>query len=154
MCGLFPGRNSPNIANMNPAIPGKERGDRVLILTYLDGPMTEVFTRYCLSYLILTIFREERVVKVGLKVQTLGPSLFYENSNPSNFFQAMSLLARVLPLVRISVIMDHIWGSKGSKSSQKGRFHGCWIGTQNFENLKPQMPFSWNLPRLCIFMRV
>ena len=110
---------------MNPAIPGKERGDRVLILTYLDGPMTEVFTRYCLSYLILTIFREERVVKVGLKVQTLGPSLFYENSDPSNFFQEMSLLARVLPLVRISVIMDHIWGSKGSKSSQKGRFHGC-----------------------------
>ena len=28
---------------------------------------------------------------------------------------------------------DHICDSKGPKTSQKGPFHGCWIGTQNFE---------------------
>ena len=32
----------------------------------------------------------------------------------------MLLLARVLPLVRMSAILDHIWGSKGPKSYRKG----------------------------------
>ena len=68
--------------------------------------------------------------KVGLKVQTLGPSLFYENSNYSDFFQTMFLLARVIPGENFG-ILDHIWGSKGSKSSQKEPFHGCEIVTQN-----------------------
>ena len=40
---LFPSKNSPNIAKSNPVFPGKGRGDRALILTYLDGPMAEVF---------------------------------------------------------------------------------------------------------------
>ena len=65
------------------------------------------------------------VIKVGRKVETLGPSLFHENSNPSNFFQTMFLFARVLPLVRMSAILDYTWGSKGPKTSQKGPFHGC-----------------------------
>ena len=110
-----------------------------------------------LIFFDLAIFREKWVVKVRQKVQNLGPSLFYENSNPSNFFQTMFLLATVLPLMRISVILDHIWGSRGPKSLQKGPLHGCWIGTQNFEKLltsQSQMLFSWNLPWLSIFVKV
>ena len=30
------------------------------------------------------------------------------------------MFARALPLVRISTILDYIWGSKGPKTSQKG----------------------------------
>ena len=79
-------------------------------------------------------FMGKRVVKSGPKVQTLGPSLFHKNSNPSNFFQAMFLFARVLPLVRISAILDHMSASKGPKTSEKQPFHGYCVGTQNFES--------------------
>ena len=48
---LFLGKNSPNIANSNLVFPGKGKGDRVLILTYLDGPMADVFPFYCLFFL-------------------------------------------------------------------------------------------------------
>ena len=44
----------------------------------------------------------------------------------------MFLFPRLLHLVTISAILDHIWGSKGPITSQKGPFRGCWIGTQNF----------------------
>ena len=98
---LFPGKNSPNIAKSNNRVfPGKGRGDRALILTYLDSPMAEVLPHYCLSFSISAIFRGKRMVKVGRKVQTLGPSLVHKNLNPSNFFQTMFLFPRVLPLVK------------------------------------------------------
>ena len=48
--------------------------------------MLEVFIYCCLSFPILAIFSWKRVVKVGPKVQTLGPSLFHECLNPSSFF--------------------------------------------------------------------
>ena len=38
---LFPGKNSPNIAKSDPVFSGKGRGDRDLILIYLDSPMVE-----------------------------------------------------------------------------------------------------------------
>ena len=62
------------------------------------------------------------LVKVGPKVQTLGPSLFHKNSNSSKNFQTMFLFARVLPPMRISPKLDHIWASKGPKISKKGYF--------------------------------
>ena len=77
-------------------------------MTYLDSPLAEVFPLYCLSFSILAIFREKQVVKVGPKVQTLGPFLFHKNTNLSNFFQTIILFARVLPLVKIWAILDHI----------------------------------------------
>ena len=129
---LFPSKNSPNIAKSNRAFPGKLRGHRSLILTYLENPMAEAFPNYYLFFSILGIFRGKSVVKVGSKVQTFSPSLFYENSNVSRFFQTMFLFDRVLPLVRILAILDNFWGSTGSKNFQKGPFHGCWISTQNF----------------------
>ena len=85
---LFPGKN---IAKSNCVFPGKGREDRVLILTCLDCLMVEVFLHNCLSFSILVIFREKRVLKVGLKVQNLDPSLFNENLNLSSFFQMFLL---------------------------------------------------------------
>ena len=121
---LFPGKNSPNIAKSNHVFSGEWGGDRALILTQLNSAMAKVFPHYYLSFLLLAIFRRKRVVKFGPKVQTLDPCLFYEKSDLSIFFQTMFLFARVLLLVRILVILDHIWGSKGTKISQKGPFHG------------------------------
>ena len=116
---LFPDKNSPNIAKSNHVFPGKGKEDTALILTYLDSPMAEVFPYYSLFFSISAIFRGKRAIKVGPKVQTLGSSLFHENSNSSIFFQTMLLFARVLPLVRIPAILRYIWGSKGPKTSQK-----------------------------------
>ena len=122
---LFPGENIPSTAKSNDVFPGKGIRDRALILTRFDSPMAEVSPHYGLSFSISVIFKGKRVVKVGPKVQTLGPSLFHENLNPSSFFQTMFLFAMVLPLVRISVTLNHICGSKGSKTFQKGPYHGC-----------------------------
>ena len=121
---LFLDKNSPNIAKSNRVVPGKGGGNRALILTYLDSLMDEIFQPDRLYFSISAIFRRKPLVKVG-------PPLFI---NPSISFQAMFLFARVLPMSRISAILDHIWLSKGPKTSQKGPFDGCWIGTQNFEN--------------------
>ena len=119
---LFSGKNSPNTTQSNRVFLGKRRVDRALILTYLNSAMAEVFPHYCLSFSISAIFKGKRVVKVGSKVQTLGPSLFYENSNPAKNVQTMFLFAIVIPLVRITAILDHIWGSKGPETSIKGYF--------------------------------
>ena len=95
---LFPGNNSPNIAKSNRVFPGKVRGDRALILTCLNSPIADVFPHYWLYFLISAIFRGKRMVKVGPKVQTLGTSLFHE----------CFCFAGVLPLVKMSAILDHI----------------------------------------------
>ena len=84
---LFTSKNSSNIAKSKSYFPVKGTGDRALILTYLDGLMAEVFPHYCLSFSISAIISGKRVVKVGPKVQTFGPSLFHENSNPPSFFK-------------------------------------------------------------------
>ena len=75
---------SPNIAYINRVFPGN--GDRALILTYLHSPIAKVFPHCLLSFSILAMFREKRVVKIGLKLKVLRQFRFYENSNPSNFF--------------------------------------------------------------------
>ena len=63
---LSPGKNSPNITNSNRVLTRKGEGDKDFILTYLNIPTAEVFPHYYLSFSILAIFREKRVVKVGL----------------------------------------------------------------------------------------
>ena len=76
---------SPNCTKSNRVFPGKGRGDIDLIWTYLVSPMADVFPNHWLFFSILAFFRGKWVVKVGPKEQTLGPSLFHENSNPSSF---------------------------------------------------------------------
>ena len=72
---LFPGKNSPNIAKHFRVLPEKGRGDRALILTYLDSPMAEDFSSLLLMFFNFDHLQGKRVVKVGSKVQTFGPSL-------------------------------------------------------------------------------
>ena len=49
---LFSDKNSPNIAKSNSIFPWKERGDKALILTYLDSSVAEVFRHYCLFFYV------------------------------------------------------------------------------------------------------
>ena len=121
---LFPGKNSRNIANSNRVFSGKGRGDRVLILTYLDSQIADVFPHLCLSFSILGILREKLVVNFA---NFWSISFLWKLE--SFKFCLMFLLPRVLPMVRISATLDHIWGSKGPKSSQKWSFYGCLLGT-------------------------
>ena len=95
---------------------GKGKGDGALILIYLDRLMAEVFPHHFISFSISVIFRVKQEVKVRPKVQTLSPSSFHGNSNPSIFLQTTLLLARVLPLMRISAILDYILGSHPKKA--------------------------------------
>ena len=104
---LFPGKNRTNIAKSNPTLLGKGKRDKAMILTCLNSSMSEVFrTTYFFS--ISAIFRWRRGAKFEPKVPTFGPSLFYK-----------------IFLVRILATLDHIWGSKGLKTSTKGPFRGC-----------------------------
>ena len=73
---LFPGKNSPNIAKNNRVLPGKGRGDKALILTYLDSPMVEVFLHYYLSSSISAIFRGNGWSKLDQKFK-LWVRLFF-----------------------------------------------------------------------------
>ena len=61
-------------------------------------------------------------IKVGPKVLPLGPSLFHKYSNPSKIFQPVILFARVLTLVRILAILNHIWGARAQKPPKKCYF--------------------------------
>ena len=84
--------------------------------------MADVFPQYCLFFSILTILRRKRGVKVGPKVLILRPSFFHKYSNSSKNFQTVFLFARVLTLVRIAAILDHIGGVRTQKSPKKGHF--------------------------------
>ena len=62
-----------------------------------------------------------------------------------------------VPLVSISVMLNPYFGEgKGPKTSQKGPFRGCWIGTQNFKNfnLATKNAILMKLTTISIFMRV
>ena len=52
----------------------------------------------------------------------MGPSLFHINLNPSQNFQTMFLLAKLLPMVKISAKFDHIWGVRVQNPPKKSRF--------------------------------
>ena len=53
---------------------------------------------------------------------TLGLALFNKYSNPSKKFQTLFLFARVLPLVRISAVLDRIGRVRAQKPPKKGYF--------------------------------
>ena len=57
-------RNSPNSAKSNRIFSRKERGDKTLILTYLDSPMPEIFVSKYITFSIYVIFSENRRSKL------------------------------------------------------------------------------------------
>ena len=64
----------------------------------------------------------ETEVKVETKVQTLGPSLFHKNSNPSKSFQLMFYSAGLLPLVRVWHNLTVYWEVRAQKPPKMGHF--------------------------------
>ena len=128
---FLPEKNSSNIAKSNRVFPGKGRGDRALILKYLDSPMAKVFPHYCLFFFYFGHLPGKTGVQSWNKCTNFGSVSLLWKLESFNFFQTMFLFARVLLLVRMSAILDHIWGSKGPKTSLKGPIHGCWISTKN-----------------------
>ena len=92
----------------------------------MDSTIAEVFPHYLLSFSILAIFREKRVVKVGHKVQTLARFFFMKTWILQSLFkQCFCLLLNVFECYlwwEFSAMLGHIWGSKGPKSSQKELF--------------------------------
>ena len=144
---LFSDKNNPNIAKSNHTFPGKGRRWS-FDFNIFDWSFSALLIYFDFSHL-----QGKQAIKVGPKVLTLGPSVFHKNSNRLKNFQTMFLFARVLPQL---ICRAYFGESKGPKTSQKGPFRGCWIGTQNWTFLteQPQMLYWWNLPRLCIFMRV
>ena len=69
------------------------------------------------------------MLKVGPKVQTLSPSLFHKNLNPSNSFQTKFLYARVLPLVR----NIGVWAQKPPK---QGHFMDVELVSKTLKTFK------------------
>ena len=122
---VFPGKIIPNIAKSNRNFPGKGRGDKDFIFTYLDSSMAEVFPHYFLFFSILIIFRKKRRLKVERKVLTLGPSLFHKYSNPSKKFSNSVFVCQSATSGESFDNIGPQWGTKGPKTSQKGLFHGC-----------------------------
>ena len=130
---LFPHKNIPNIAKSNRIFLRNGRGDKEFIWDIWITQWVKSL-RLTAYFSILAIIRRKRGVKVSPNVLTLGPSRFDKYSSPSKHFRTVFLLGRVLPLVRISAILDHTGGVK-TKDLQQGIFRGCWIDTQNFGNV-------------------
>ena len=129
---LFPGKNSLNIAKNSRSFPGKMRWDRALVLTYFDSPVAEAFPRYYLSFLDFGHLQGEWVVKVGPELFKQCFYFLFGNIGPYFGEQAPKNLAKRAILWMLN------------------RYAKLWkLLTQ-----QPQMLFWWNLPRLCIFIRV
>ena len=89
----------------------KGRGGPALILTYLDSQVTKAFLHHWLYLFNFGHLQGEMGGQSWTKTANFGSVSFSWKLESFNFFQATLLLARVLPLVRISAILDHIWGS-------------------------------------------
>ena len=89
----------------------KGRGGPALILTYLDSPVTKAFLHHWLYLFNFGHLQGEMGGQSWTKTANFGSVSFSWKLESFNFFQATLLFARVLPLVKISAILDHIWGS-------------------------------------------
>ena len=106
------------------------RGGRALILTYLDSPVTDVFPHHW-SYLFnFGHLQGEMGGQSWTKSANFGSVSFSWKLESFNFFQSTLLFPRVLPLVRISAILDHISGSHPPRAIS-------WMVNrhENFENV-------------------
>ena len=115
---LFPGKNSPNRAKGNHIFPGKGRGDRPLILPYLDSQMAIVLLENIYVFILAT-FRRKQGVEMG---QILGTSRFCKNLFFLKICRKLFFSALILPLEKISGKLNNIWWSKGPKKPKKGHF--------------------------------
>ena len=132
---LFHAKKNLNSAKSNRIFLRKGREGRAFILTYFDSPMAVVFPRYYFFF-DCDHLQGETGVKVGPKVQTLGPPLFHRNHSPSKKLQTMFLFSRVriCLLVRVLAKLDHIWGSEGPSNHCKQKLLTQWSSGKHFFN--------------------
>ena len=107
------------------------RGDPALILTYLDSPVTDVFPHHWLYLFNFGYLQGEMGGPSWVDQKCkLWVRLLLMKLESFSFFQAKLLFARVLPLMRISPILDRIWGSHPKRSIS-------WMMNrqENFENV-------------------
>ena len=108
----------------------KGRGGRALILTYLDSPVTEVFPHHWLYLFNFGHLQGEMGGQSWTKSANFGSAFSLWKLESFQFFQATLLFPRVFPLVRISEILDHFWGSYPKRAiSWMLNWH------ENFENV-------------------
>ena len=120
-------RNSPNIAKSNRVFPGKARGDRALVLTYLDSAIAEVFHRYCLPFSISTIFEKNEQSKLDEKSK-LWVRPFMKTRILQIFFKQCFCLLEYNLWWEFWQYYIMFGGERAQKPPKKSR------GTQNFEN--------------------
>ena len=94
----------------------KGRGGPALILTYSDRPVTKVFLHHWLYLFNFGHLQRKMGRQSWTKTANFEFVSFSWKLESFNFFQATLLFARVLPLVRISAILDRIWGSHPKKA--------------------------------------
>ena len=148
-------KSSPNRIKSNRVFPGKGKGDKDLILIYLVSPMTDVFLHNWLFCLISALFRGKWMVKVGPKEQTLGSSLFHENSSPSSFSKQCCYLLGYYLWWEFRQYWAISWKERAQILPKRAI---SWMLNQHaklkFLTWQSQMLYWWSLPWLCIFMRV
>ena len=120
---LFTAKYGPNSAKSNRIFPRKGRGERALILTYLDSLMVGVFRRYNLFFSISS--RGNEVQSWTKSAVLFGQSFFHKNSDPSKKILNNVFVCQSITPGENCRKLDHIWGSKCPKTSQKEHFMGA-----------------------------
>ena len=91
--------------------------------------MGEVFPPYCFYFFNFGYLQEEKRDKSWTKSANFGFVPFpYILESPPNIFKTVFLIVRVLRLVRISAILDHIGGVRAQKPPKRA---DSWILTRN-----------------------
>ena len=111
------------------------------------------FCPTALFFILFVHLQEKTGVKVGPKMLTLGPSLFHKYLNFSKIFQTVSLFVEVLPLVRISAVLDHIRGVRAQKPPKKDYFEDAESVRKTYEIFNLTIPNAIPM-KLTTIMRV
>ena len=118
---LFPGKNSPNIAKSDRVFP--ERVEEI------EPWFWHIWMAQWLKLFPATAYRFRFRPSSGGNGRSksdqkckLWVRLFFMKTRILYSFLNNLFVARVLPLVRILTILNHIWGSKSPKTSQKCHF--------------------------------
>ena len=134
---LLSGTNSPNIANSNRVFPGKERRDRALIWHIWIAQWLKFFPTTVYLFSVLAIFREKRVVKVGLKVKTLIRLFFVKARILQTFFKQCFCLLEYYFWWEFRQYWTISGAVRAQNSPNKSHFIDveCSLVHENFENI-------------------
>ena len=141
-------------AKSNPIFYLKGRGDTVLPLAYLDCPMAEYLSVNMYFFRFRPFSGGKRGSKLDKNLQTLGISLSVKIWIFLKFFKhCVSLNTNSgKNFGKIWQYLGELGPKKLPKRAISWMLH-CHKNIWKFITWQPLMPYWWNLPRLCIFMR-